>query len=253
MTRGFFVGWGRPPAWAWVVMIVGALFIAVTLPFALNRGALSADEVERIEAEAAERRAAQPSEEQPARVLVIGDSYTAGSAEGGNGDDGWAALADAGLDDVTIDVSAAGGSGYTQEGQTGEDFTDLAVAAEAPPYDLIVFFGSRNDSPGKGDVQVSASEAFAAAQEHSPDAGLLVIGPPWVDDSPPASVTASRDAVEAAAEQAGATFVDPLDRGWFGDRPELIGSDGVHPTDEGHAYMSRLIGPLIEQELATAS
>ena len=32
-------------------------------------------------------------------------------------------------------------------------------------------------------------------------------------------------------------------------RPELIGGDGVHPTDAGHAYMADKIAPLIGAEL----
>ena len=48
---------------------------------------------------------------------------------------------------------------------------------------------------------------------------------------------------------AGATFVDPIAERWFVDRPDLIGRDGVHPTDAGHAYMADKIAPLIGAEL----
>ena len=46
------------------------------------------------------------------------------------------------------------------------------------------------------------------------------------------------------------TFFDPIAQGWFVGRPELIGSDGIHPTDAGHAYMADKIAPLIGAQLA---
>mgnify|MGYP002623887115 CR=1 FL=1 len=48
---------------------------------------------------------------------------------------------------------------------------------------------------------------------------------------------------------AGATFVDPIAEGWFVGRPELIGADGVHPTDAGHQYLADKIAPLIGARL----
>ncbi len=38
---------------------------------------------------------------------------------------------------------------------------------------------------------------------------------------------------------------------WFVDRPDLIGADGVHPTDAGHQYMADMIGPRIRTQLST--
>lgn len=52
------------------------------------------------------------------------------------------------------------------------------------------------------------------------------------------------------AQLAGATFVDPIAARWFVSRPDLIGADGVHPTDAGHAYMAGKIAPLIGTQLA---
>jgi lysophospholipase L1-like esterase len=40
--------------------------------------------------------------------------------------------------------------------------------------------------------------------------------------------------------------VDPLAEGWFGGASSaLIGSDGLHPTDEGHRHLAELIAPRI--------
>ena len=47
-------------------------------------------------------------------------------------------------------------------------------------------------------------------------------------------------------------FVDPLAEGWFVGRPDLIGADGVHPNDAGHAYLAEKIAPLIRSQLTVA-
>ena len=58
-----------------------------------------------------------------------------------------------------------------------------------------------------------------------------------------------RDALDYQAGLAGATYVDPIAAGWFVGRPDLIGADGVHPTDAGHAYTADKIAPLIGAQL----
>jgi lysophospholipase L1-like esterase len=58
-----------------------------------------------------------------------------------------------------------------------------------------------------------------------------------------------RDTLKYQADVVGATFIDPINAGWFVGRPELIGKDGVHPTDAGHAYMAEKIAPLIGAQL----
>ena len=78
---------------------------------------------------------------------------------------------------------------------------------------------------------------------------IVVIGPVWTDPDPPPDVLQTRDVIQTEAGSKGAIFVDPIAEGWFRDNPDLIGSDGVHPTDAGHAYMADKIAPLIAQQL----
>jgi lysophospholipase L1-like esterase len=59
-----------------------------------------------------------------------------------------------------------------------------------------------------------------------------------------------RDTLNSQADWAGATFIDPIREGWFVGRPDLIGPDGVHPNDAGHAYMAEKIAPLIRAQLS---
>jgi lysophospholipase L1-like esterase len=188
------------------------------------------------------------------RAAVIGDSYTAGSTEGGNGPKSWPQLAwqllaKQGVQ-VDADVAAEGGAGYGQRGNRGNIFEDLTARAVRHNDALVVFFGSRNDEPvDPQKFTASAAETLHLARYAAPAAKFLVIGPPWPTSTPPAAVLKIRDSLRDQAAQIGAVFIDPIADGWFVGHPELIGSDGVHPNDAGHAYMAEKIAPLIFNQL----
>ena len=188
-------------------------------------------------------------------IAVVGDSYTTGGDQGGLGSKGWTArawqlLARQGIP-VTADVAAEGGAGYGTRGNHGSVFEDLTADAVKPDDALVVYFGSRNDQ-GVDPTQLSilAWGTFQLARRTAPSAKFLVIGPPWPTADPPDAVLRIRDALKYQAGVAGATFIDPIAAGWFVGRPELIGKDGVHPTDAGHAYMAEKIAPLIGAQLS---
>jgi len=193
-------------------------------------------------------------EQKGAHIAVIGDSYTAGSTEGGNGPNAWTQLAwqllaKRGVQ-VAADVAAEGGAGYSQPGTQGSIFEDLAARAVRGNDALVVFFGSRNDQPVEPHKLAGmAGDTFKLARYAAPDAKFLVIGPPWPTATPPPEVLAIRDSLRAQAAATGMTFVDPIAENWFVDRPDLIGADGVHPNDAGHAYMAERIAPLIFRQL----
>jgi lysophospholipase L1-like esterase len=189
------------------------------------------------------------------RVAVVGDSYTTGGEQGGLGSKGWTTrawqlLARQGIA-VAPDVAAEGGAGYGTRGNHGSVFEDLTADVVKPDDALVVYFGSRNDQ-GVDPTQLSvlAWGTFQLARRTAPSAKFLVIGPPWPTADPPDAVLRIRDALKYQAGVAGATFIDPISQGWFVGRPELIGKDGVHPTDAGHAYMAEKIAPLIGAQLA---
>jgi len=189
------------------------------------------------------------------QIAVIGDSYTTGGDEGGLGSKGWTSRAWQLLArervPVTADVAAEGGAGYGTRGDHGSVFEDLTADAVKPSDVLVVYFGSRNDQ-GVDPTQLSilAYGTFQLARRSAPSARLLVIGPPWPTADPPDPVLRIRDALKYQAGVAGATFIDPIAAGWFVGRPDLIGKDGVHPTDAGHAYMAQKIAPFIDEQLA---
>jgi len=189
-----------------------------------------------------------------ARIGVIGDSYTNGTAIGGQGANAWPALAWKSLArqgvQVTADVAAEGRAGYGVRGDQGNLFIDLTPRAVRPEDTVIVFYGSRNDQ-GVDPIVLNGQvfDAFSLARRIAPNARLLVIGPPWPTPDVPPAVLQIRDILSFQSMLAGATFFDPIAAGWFMDRPDLIGPDGVHPTDAGHAYMADKIAPLIAGQL----
>ena len=188
------------------------------------------------------------------RVAVVGDSYTTGSNEGGEGPRGWTTrawqlLAQQGLP-VRADVAAEGGAGYGTRGNRGSVFEDLTARAVKADDNLVVFYGSRNDEkvdPSLYSIMVYG--AFQLARRTAPDARFLVIGPPWPTADPPPAILRIRDSLRYQSGLAKAEFVDPIAERWFVDNPELIGHDGVHPTDAGHLYMADKIAPLIATQL----
>ncbi|TPG33615.1 Rv0518 family GDSL lipase [Mycolicibacterium hodleri] len=188
------------------------------------------------------------------RVAIVGDSYTNGTAIGGQGANAWPALAWKSLArrgvQVAADVAAEGRAGYGVRGDQGNLFGDLTPRAVKPDDALVVFYGSRNDQGVDPNVlSGQVFNAFAHAHGIAPNARLLVIGPPWPTADVPTAILQIRDILAFQASLAGATFIDPIAAGWFFDRPDLIGRDGVHPTDAGHAYMADKIAPLIGDQL----
>ncbi|HYO01181.1 MAG TPA: GDSL lipase [Mycobacterium sp.] len=188
------------------------------------------------------------------RVAIVGDSYTNGTAIGGQGANAWPVrawrtLARQGVQ-VVADVAAEGRAGYGVRGEKGSLFGDLTPRAVKPDDALVVFYGSRNDHGADPNVlSGQIFNAFALAHRIAPTARLLVIGPPWPTADVPPAVLQIRDILAFQSMLAGATFIDPIAAGWFVDRPDLIGRDGVHPTDAGHVYMADKIAPLIGDQL----
>ena len=187
-------------------------------------------------------------------IAVVSDSYTTGTDEGGLGTKNWTArawqtLARQGTP-VSAEVQAEGGAGYGTRGNRGSVFEDLTGKAVTKDDSLVVFFGSRNDQgvdPAR--LSILAYGTFQQAHRIAPRAKILVIGPAWPTADPPEDVLRIRDSLNYEAGVAGATFIDPIAAGWFVGRPDLIGADGIHPTDAGHAYMAEKIAPLIDAQL----
>ncbi|OBF81623.1 hypothetical protein A5791_05200 [Mycobacterium sp. 852002-51163_SCH5372311] len=187
-------------------------------------------------------------------VAVVGDSYTTGTDEGGQGRKSWTACAWRMLGQrgvrIAADVAAEGRAGYGVPGDQGSVFEDLTARAVKPSDALVVFFGSRNDQGVDPRVLGErARSTFDLARRFAPSARFLVIGPPWPTADVPVAVLQIRDVLFSAARDAGAAWTDPIFERWFVDMPGLIGPDGVHPNDAGHQYLADKIAPLIDAQL----
>lgn len=183
-------------------------------------------------------------------IAVIGDSYTAGSAEGGQGPNGWTerawrTLAERGVP-IAADVASEGGAGYAVRGSRGGLFQDLTARSVQPDDALVLFFGSRNDQDAHpAQLTQLVRDTLGLARRVTPSAKMLVIGPPWPTADVPDTVLRIRDILDAEAQGVGAEFVDPIADHWFVEQPGLIGADGVHPNNAGHEYLADKIVPLI--------
>lgn len=187
----------------------------------------------------------------PSVVTLIGDSYTGGSAMS-NYSRNWQFVVGSEMyargKPLQFTISGEGGSGYVARGLDGTIFPEEAQAHTHPDSEVVIVFGGRNDMGLY--VGDAASETYSAIRTIAPKAELIVIGPTWVNDAVPQELELVRDQIRAAAAEAQATFVDPLAERWFfGPDSSLIASDGVHPTDAGHAYLASKIGPILEGSL----
>lgn len=187
-------------------------------------------------------------------IAVVGDSYTTGTDLGGQGSRAWTSRAFQRLGQqgmrIAASVQAEGRAGYGVPGDHGSIFEDLTARATKPDETLVVFFGSRNDQGVPPDLLAAkARGTYDLARRFAPRARFLVIGPPWPTADVPPAMLQIRDVLFAAAQQTGAAWVDPIAEHWFVNRPDLIGPDGVHPNDAGHAYLADMIAPLIGTQL----
>lgn len=201
----------------------------------------------------------RPQQPQPpfagiAPVAVIGDSDTVGSEVGGRGANSWPKVVEKilGKQQVAINAVVQGGSGYVNPGNIKDGvFADHVGRIVNSADRVVVLFGSRDDADVLTSRLIDAVRGtLAKAKAAAPGAGFIVIGPTWPGEDPPAGVLQARDVVRSQAHEFGATWVDPIAEGWFVDRPDLIGADGIHPNDAGHFVMAERLAPLIAAELA---
>ena len=120
-------------------------------------------------------------------ILVIGDSITQGSGESSFA---WPALVWSSLKSsvgiVVPIIAGEGAAGYVHPGNTGSTFGERAALYTSPQDELVVFFGSSNDSVASPSVLASAvRDTFAKTKAAAPAAKLLVIGPVALSPSPP--------------------------------------------------------------------
>ncbi len=234
-------------------MALGVAAIVGLFPMALGRGVVddpvSAAPVPSSRPSSTPTTSAPPP---PLQVVVIGDDLAIGAAEDTAGTSGWSRLVESGLRsdglDVTVDVAASEGSGYTAAGQDGTTFRDRAGAVP-PGSDLVVFVGGANDEAGIQAVEDAAYAAYLDVWEVNADAYMLVVGPATPGAEPTPVVRTTRQGVLAASQRAGLTFADPFREEWFtGAEEEFFSEDGSRLTPAGQERMAERLLPLVREQ-----
>jgi lysophospholipase L1-like esterase len=181
----------------------------------------------------------------PRRLWVVGDSWTDPAWGGWGWEAGWPTLVARrlGLDLVN---SGKGGSGYVNVNGAGWTYPREVELGGGGGADAVIVWGSINDAAYTGPaVQAAAARTLAAIRAACPEAVLLVYGPQYWDTPPWPGLAVITAAVRAAAQAAGAVFVDPLL--WMQGRADLIDGTG-HPNQAGH----RLLADRIDEDLLFA-
>lgn len=188
-----------------------------------------------------------PAGGQPIPVAIIGDSYTAGTDAGGLGEANWTAVlernAAAAMLPLQLTVSGRRGSGYLTAGGEGTTFLTEARRIVSADDRVVIVFGSRNDADA--DVTAAAEATFAEIEQKAPHARVIAIAPPPTNSEVPPFLKNLGDAIRGAAARKDVIFVDTIGDGWFSDAAGLIGTDGWHPSDDGHRYMADKITPVV--------
>ncbi|MEV6176142.1 SGNH/GDSL hydrolase family protein [Streptomyces sp. NPDC052016] len=183
------------------------------------------------------------------KLFVLGDSIAGGSAQGGKGPHGWPSLVAKQLG-LTLRLDGKGGTGYTTGGRQkgGRPYPQRVKDAVAAKPDVVIVEGSRNDG-GPTKTRAAAADTLRRLRAGLPRARILVVGPIYSYPKPIGSHPID-EAVSAAAAQLGIRYVSAVRRGWFtGSAHRFIGSDGVHPTNAGHAYLAQRIRPELSRLL----
>ncbi|VXB28814.1 SGNH/GDSL hydrolase family protein [Nocardioides sp. AX2bis] len=192
------------------------------------------------------------------QVAVLGDGYTTGSPLGGEGEKSWTAVLGKRAD-TEVTPYAVTGSGYVA-GPPGTTYVDRAEelvadwtgAGAGGPEDAVVVMGSRSDAAtDPAAVEAAARRTLAVLTDGLPDVTVVVVGPLWPALSPPTTGGPEvRAAVQAAAEDAGVAYADPLaEPAWLPeDNPAAVAEDAVLPTNLGHGVIATRVRALLTTE-----
>jgi lysophospholipase L1-like esterase len=187
-----------------------------------------------------------PSADDPAgapRIAFLGDSLTVGV--GAPPERGYAWQTAERLDWPIALVEGVSGSGFLAPGG-GEPMPARVPAIVAAHPDVVVVAGGNNDAfqgyPADA-VERAATGLLTDLREGLPDARLVVVGPFPISLEEAAAPGPTHRAVRAAAEAAGADFVDAgsivesavrTDDDWS----RYISADGLHPNELGYSVMA---------------
>ncbi|GAB14349.1 hypothetical protein ARGLB_064_01120 [Arthrobacter globiformis NBRC 12137] len=185
-----------------------------------------------------------PTQEPPApKVVVFGDSFGQG-AGASDRTMGWIGRLQRNQGWNLTNLSR-GGTGYksnvmklaaAQESCRLDrclNYVETIPEARTVGPDVVLVTGGRNDAKVGPETETAAIERFfETLRKTFPRAKIIATNPLWDSRPRPDSIDRMAATIREAAQAAGGTYVDigqPL-----ASHPELIGPDGIHPTDAGH-------------------
>jgi acyl-CoA thioesterase I len=186
-------------------------------------------------------------------VDVIGDSLSTGFKTPGVTwpSEAQASFAGLGLD-AQITNASENGAGYVQPGEGGDVFMDLVNRIVNSQSQVVVLFGSDNDS-GRAGVQNAVQATLARVKVLAPEATVIVVGPTSESDDAQGYLAPVRQALATGAAGIGAKFVDPVALKWFqGDASKDLSSDQEHPNLAGEKYLADHMTALMAPDIRHA-
>lgn len=191
------------------------------------------------------------------RLIVLGDSFTAGSSQNtGAGNGTWMTRFARLLDYQDIWNSSIGGTGYVADNSGASvPFGSRAVVDVTNNRpDRIIIWGGYNDTGFTQAAIDTAARSLYRDLTSYLDSYIVVVGPLASNGVPTASQTNTAATLQQAAADWGMPFIDPLTGSIYDAKGSLlattgawitnvnatayIGVDGVHPNDAGHTYLA---------------
>lgn len=211
----------------------------------------------------------------PGRFMAFGDSLSDGSSlNTGGGAGTWAAKTASLLGYDNCWNEARGGTGYITAGSYATLANRVAtdVIANAPTK-LIVWAGYNDNGGSQPAISTAAASLYSTIKAGLPSAAVYVIGCWSPTGSPGASLTNTDATLRTAAAAANLPFISPITGACYdasgtliathgawitgtgrvgattgtGNADTYIGTDAVHPTDAGHAYIARRIMAALQE------
>jgi len=187
------------------------------------------------------------------QVDVIGDSLSTGFKTPG---DTWPGQAQSIVSRMGLNAhitnASENGAGYVQKGQDGDVFQDLVNRIVNHETQVVVLFGSDNDT-GDAGVPAAIQSTLDRVKTLAPHAAVIVVGPTSEGNDPAGDLTGIRQALETSATSIGAPFVDPVSLGWFqGSASAYLSSDLEHPNSAGETYLAQHMTTILAPAIKTA-
>lgn len=209
------------------------------------------------------------------RFMAFGDSLSEGSnMNTGGGAGTWASRTAAALGYETAWNEARGGTGYITAGSYATLANRVAtdVIANAPTK-LVVWAGYNDNGGSQPAISTAAASLYSTLKAGLPNTAIYVIGCWSPTGSPGASLTNTDATLRTAAAAASLPFISPITGACYnasgalvathgawitgtgrvgattgsGNADTYIGTDAVHPTDAGHAYLAKRITAALQE------